>query len=153
MRLDFEDFLVMRALRYLDDAPLWSQNLATVEVVKSENREVLEFLLSRLGQGLPSALRPEDFPESLSAYVARLQDLAWQEPEIPAASRASEFDRLMHKVRGESDTRKLKAQAARLSEMPDAGVRDLDPTVVTDLASLRATQTELSKLSVLSHTR
>ncbi len=150
LRLEAEDFLVMRALRYLDDAPGWSQNLATDDIVKSENREVLQFLLTRLAQGLPLLPQPGDLPDPLSRHIAQLLELAGREPEIPEARRAAEFDRLVLNVRKQSALRKQAERATLLSQQPDGRPHDVESGALGDLALLYATQTELTRRTLLT---
>jgi len=147
LRLDTEDFLVMRALRYLDDAPLWSQNLRTDEVVKSENREVLQFLLNRLDQG-PTSNEP---PEPVARHMSYLHELAALEPEIPEPSRGAEFDRLILKLREQAAVRKQSERATLLAQSPDGRVRDIEAGAVDDLAALHLSKSELNQRTLLTH--
>jgi DNA primase len=144
--LDVEDFLVMRALRYLDDAPIWSQNFGTDEVVKSENREVLQFLLKRLA----SNADPGEVPEPIARHMAYLQELALGEPEIPEASRAAEFERLIFKLREQAAMRKQAERATLLSQIPDGRARDLELGALADLDALRQSKDELSRRTLLA---
>ena len=150
LRLEAEDFLVMRALRYLDDAPRWSQNLATDDVVKSENREVLQFLLTRIAQGLPLLPQPGDLPDPILRHIAQLQELGVREPEIPEALRAAEFDRLILNIRKQSALRKQAERATLLSQQPDTRPHDVESGALSDLALLYATQTELTRRTLLT---
>lgn len=146
LRLDFEDFLVMRALRYLDDAPLWSQNLRTDEVVKSENREVLQFLLNR-----PQPDSNVEPPEPIARHMAFLRELAAREPEIPEPSRAAEFDRLILKLHEQAVARKQAERATLLSQTPDVRARDVELAAVPDLEALHASKAELGRRTLLTH--
>ena len=146
LKLDAEDFLVMRALRYLDDAPLWSQTFGTDEVVKSENREVLQFLLKRLDH----ASDPGQLPEPVARHMAYLQELAAQEPEIPESSRAVEFERLILKLREQSAMRKQSERATLLSQTPDGRDRDVELGALDDLDALRLSKAELSRRTLLT---
>ncbi|MDE3078256.1 MAG: toprim domain-containing protein, partial [Chloroflexota bacterium] len=78
MRLDAEDYLVMRALRYLDAADLWRKNLKAEEIVKSANREILEYLSAHLSDGPAAELDhcPDDLPEALFHHLELLRTLA-----------------------------------------------------------------------------
>lgn len=149
LRLDAEDFLVMRALRYLDDAPLWSQNLRTDEVVKSENREVLQFLLNHVAQG-PDAPSVGHVPEAIERHMAYLQELAGQEPEIPEPSRAAEFERLILKIREQSAARKQAERATLLSQTPGGRARDVELGALDDLDALQLSKAELSRRTLLT---
>ncbi|MBV9119895.1 MAG: DNA primase [Chloroflexi bacterium] len=151
VRLEAEDFLVMRALRYLDDATLWSQTLRTEEVVKSENREVLQFLLMRLDQGLP--VTPEaiaELPSPIATHVALLRQLAGTEPEIPEASRRVEFERLILKVREQNAIRKQAERATLLSQSADHRTREVESAALEDLAALRQSRSELARRTLLT---
>jgi DNA primase len=146
LRLDTEDFLVMRALRYLDDAPLWSQNLRTDEVVKSENREVLQFLLNRLDQGSNSS----DEPEPIARHMAYLREMAAREPEISEPSRAAEFDRLILKLHEQAVARKQAERATLLSQTPDGRSRDIEIGALDDLDALHLSKAELGRRTLLT---
>jgi len=147
LRLDTEDVLLMRALRYLDDVPLWSQNLRTDEVVKSENREVLQFLLNRSDQGPNSS----EVPEPVARHMAYLQDLAGREPEISEASRAAEFDRLILKLHEQAAVRKQAERATLLSQTPDGRSRDIEIGALDDLDALHLSKAELGRRTLLTH--
>jgi DNA primase len=146
LRLEPEDFLVMRALRYLDDAHLWSQNLRTEEVVKSENREVLRFLLARLEKQSAAG----DPPESIAQHVRYLQQLAELEPEIPEDKRAAEFDRLVLKVREQAAVRKQAERATLLAQTDGDRARDVEVGALDDLATLHASKFELGQRTLLT---
>src|SRR5713226_8574839 len=146
LRLAAEDFLVMRALRYLDDAQLWSQNLRTDEVVKSENREVLQFLLNRLDPGSTSG----ELPESIARHMAYLTELAAREPEIPEANRGAEFQRLILKLREHAAMRNQAERATLLSQTPDSRAREVELGALDDLDALRLSKAELSRRTLLT---
>jgi DNA primase len=145
-RLDPEDFLVMRALRYLDEAHLWSQNLRTDEVVKSENREVLQFLL----QGLNQATPPDVLPEAVASHVAYLREMAAREPEIPADSLPAEFELLILSLRRHNAMRKQAERATLLSQAAGGRSRDVEAAALDDLAALHLHQTELNRRTLLT---
>jgi len=141
----------MRALRYLDDAALWNQNLRTDEVAKSENREVLRFLQAQIEQQLPLTSDAVDqVPQPIAQHVRQLLALAAREPEIPAPLRAAEFDRLILKVREQSAMRKQAERATLLAQRPETRPRDVDPAVLDDLAALHTTKSELTRLTLLA---
>ena len=147
LRLDCEDFLVMRALRYLDDTPMWSQTLRTDEVVKTENREVLQFLLNHRQPGSG----PGELPEPVAQHMAYLQDLAAREPEIPEPSRAAEFDRLVLKLHEQAAARKQAERATLLSQTPDGRVREVEVGALQDLDALHTSKAELGRRTLLTH--
>jgi DNA primase len=144
IRMDCEDYLVALALRYLDDAPLWSQNLRTDEVVKSENREVLQFLLNRS----PGSAEP---PRSIAQHIGYLLERTAREPEIPEPSRAAEFDRLILKLHEQAAARKQAERATLLSQTPDARARDVEVGALQDLDALHTSKAELGRLTLLTH--
>lgn len=144
--LDAEDFLVMRALRYLDDALLWSQNLRADEVVKTENREVVQFLLTGLEKG-PITDEP---PESIAQHMAYLQQLAELEPEIPEDKRAGEFERLVLKLREQAAVRKQAERATLLAQTDGDRARDVEVGALDDLAALHLSKFELGQRTVLT---
>lgn len=146
LRLDAEDFLVMRALRYLDDAHLWSQNLRAEEVVKTENREVVQFLLARLDEG--SAV--DEPPESIAQHMGYLQQLAELEPEIPEEQRAGEFERLVLKLREQAAVRKQVERATLLAQTDGDRARDVEVGALDDLAALHLSKFELGQRTVLT---
>jgi DNA primase len=154
LRLDAEDFLVMRALRYLDEAPLWSENFRTDEVVKSENREVLQFLLNRSAQGGGAGEFATEAGEQLSEPVARhvafLQELAAMEPEIPESGRAAEFERLVLRLREQAAVRKQAERATLLSQATDGRSREVEMGALDDLDALRLSKAELSRRTLLN---
>ncbi|HLY63896.1 MAG TPA: DNA primase, partial [Chloroflexota bacterium] len=153
--LDTEDFLVMRALRYLDDAPLWRENLRTDEVVKSETREVLQFLLTYLDRGSTTVDLPataaRDLPEAVASHVFYLKELAAQEPEIPEPSRRAEFDRLVLKIREQAAARKQAERATLLAQSPEARAREVESGALDDLAALHLSKSELTQRTLLAH--
>ncbi|HLG70117.1 MAG TPA: DNA primase [Chloroflexota bacterium] len=149
LRLDAEDFLVMRALRYLDDAPMWSQNLRTDEIVKTENREVLQFLLTCLRQGTTPP-KADDLPEGIARHMAYLQELANREPEIPESSRPAEFERLILRMREQAAARKQAERATLLSQAPEGRVREVELAALDDLDNLRLTKVELGRRTLLT---
>lgn len=144
--LDAEDFLVMRALRYLDDAPLWSQNLRTEEVVKSENREVVRFLLARLDKETGMA----EPPDSVAQHMRYLQQLAELEPEIPADQRSAEFNRLALKIREQAAIRNQAQRATLLAQTDGDRARDVEVGALDDLAALHASKSELGQRTLLT---
>ena len=136
----------MRALRYLDDAHLWSQNLRTDEVVKSENREVLQFLLKGLDQQAMSS----EPPEAVAGHVAYLREIAAREPEIPADSLQAEFELLILNLRRHNALRKQAERATLLSQAPDGRSRDVESGALDDLATLHLHQSELNRRTLLT---
>ena len=134
----------MHALRYLDCVDLWSETLRTDdEVVKSENREVLQFLLTRPApQGIPG-----DMPPQIAGYAAYLLERAAFQPEIPAEQLQPEFEKLILQLRKDVARRKLAERAARLS---DGRSREVEIGAVDELASLHIHQSELNRRTLLS---
>lgn len=144
--MDAEDFLVMCALRYLDDAHMWSQNLRTDELVKSENREVLQFLLSHDAH----SWQADDVPEGIMQHLAYLQELAGQVPDIPESSRAAEFEMLILRLREQAALRAQAERATLLSHSEDGRARDVELGAIADLEKWRESNLELSRRTVLT---
>ncbi|HEX6512307.1 MAG TPA: toprim domain-containing protein, partial [Chloroflexota bacterium] len=144
---DAEDFLVMYALRYLDDAPLWSQNLRTEEVVKSENREVLQFLRTHAD----AESDVSELSDAIALHVAHLQEQAAREPEVPADRRAYVFEQLLLNLRRDAAKRRQDERATLLAQNADGRLRDIESGALADLQALYETQTELSRRTLLTH--
>jgi len=138
--------LVMYALRYLDYTHLWSETLRTDEVVKSENREVLESLLNRLDPQAP----PTELPPAVLNHVAYLQEVAAREPEIPPDKLPDQFEDLILRLRKENILRKQAERATLLSQSPEARAREVESGALDDLAALHLHQTELDRRTLLS---
>jgi len=150
-RLDVEDYLVMRALRYLDAAECWRNNLGTEEIDKSVNREILDFL-----RGVaPSAASDNapDFnavPDGLRAHLEGLRTLALNEPEIPPAALEMEFQRLIQSLRVRNAVRAQAARATLLSEAEGPRQPEVEAAALTDLAALHHAKLELGRRTMLA---
>ncbi|MHB8619462.1 MAG: DNA primase [Chloroflexota bacterium] len=155
--VDAEDYLIMCALRYLDAADHWRHNLRTDEITRSENREVLQYLLTHLpGDGSPPAgrdLPPDgsrDLPPGLAEHIDFLHTLASRLPEIPDHDRAYAFADLIRRLRAQNLRQRQLEAASLLPSEAGARAREAELASGSHFPAMHQSQAELGRRTLLS---